>query len=534
MYLHNECDHLKKASFIKARLVIAILVILCPILCKWCAKNLQASFLNGTSSSDETSHARKDNVTSIIFIEPLSDVVRGFGSQMDFHQSYILFLIPSARLAEHSWIPKLGAMWILVVASLGSAFMNFIAPLLASISKDLATSANHLIGMFQAAIYPACYVLLSKWLQPSERSLVLPIMCACERVSYYFLDLLFDTPKNSGWFDSVYVPGVLCLVWSSVWIWYGSNELRNQKHFSIGKLFSNSSIELHDVPNHNSSTRRVHDTVSSIEGPGTAADARTAQTVPAHKWQEISWRKLRTSRSIWVMMIAILASSCNLYAIQFLSWTQATKNERSSGDIKLQSTLHHEIYFILSLLVGVGSDFMIKRRAFSFNRLKTRKLFQCVALAGQAICFVGIAWFGQNSTRFDHILTIQIVLLSLVNGGEVHLPSELSTEFPGTIYAIGEFTRKLMYVIFIIAGLMIKKFDDSYPNDFDMNKVCYPIAMISGMSSIIFFVFHQDELKGFLRDPEKPPLPLKKVYKSYKKFIISPVSTIIRYAREKR
>ena len=589
---HTERDRPKRASFIKVRLMIAILATLCPVVCYISRQNLPFAIVSMVDESEvraqDGASARADNVindrNAISGMDDddlglLNDQLRTFDlrarsrinathsqarttsspfalsqsgqmletcpepmitdesgkvtsaaktitygpkykwSQDDkayllgaFFYTYVIFQIPGARLAE-----RVGAKWILAAASLGSALLSFGAPWAASMHVHLLSVIRLLMGVFQAALYPACYVLYSKWLPPAERSQGLPILCVGAYVGSIVASALtgyFSEQAQFGWEYSFYVPGLLCLIWSLVWIWYGSNEPRDHKYISIEELHS---IELRmELSSQDSMAARHrathHSSTISIEGMEAAqqqqhntCDLKGSTTSLK---RDISWYKLFKSQSIWALMAAFFASNWSFTIVLLLIPTYLNNILRVSPmENGIINSIIYVIYCISTPLVGTGSTMMVETRACGFSRLGIRKLFQGVALFGQALCFLAIAWIGCDRTFVFVVLYIQIVFFSLVNGGEVQLPSELSVDFSGTIYAIGNCVGSSTG--FIVPLVFSQIVTEPYSRA-QWNLYFYVTAAVTALGGIIFLIFGQNKMQDFSKDLSDSQLDLSK------------------------
>lgn len=540
--LHMERDRPKKAAFIKVRFVIAVLATLCPVVCYISRQNLPFAIVSmveeageqrpagqlanstlpmeahnergRTSSANNGSHssaisngrAKMDGLAAVAAAvansadtgdnnkcpEPASlgqesgaGTTRGFGPKYEwstddkgillgaFFYSYVLFQIPGARLAE-----RIGAKWILVAATLGSALFSFVSPWAAAVHVHLLSLIRLLMGVCQAALYPTCYVLYAKWLPPAERSQALPILCVGAYVGSIVASSLtgyFSEQASLGWEYSFYLPGVLCALWTLAWILLAANEPRDHPTISIEELLY---IE------------------SKLEVQRQSVGAESADATIRRP--EISWRKLFASRSIWAMMVAFFASNWSFTIVLLLIPTYLSKilhvTPLNSGII---NSIIYVLYCISSPLVGTGSTMMVETRTCGLSRLNIRKLFQGVALFGQAICFVILPLLGCEQRYVFGLLFVQIVFFSFANGGEVQLPTELSVDFAGTIYAIGNCVGSSTGFIVPYVFSQIVREEASREQ---WEAYFYLAAAISALGGLIFIIIGANHLQDFSKD----------------------------------
>lgn len=140
---------------------------------------------------------------------------------------------------------------------------------------------------------------------------------------------------------------------------------------------------------------------------------------------------------------------------------------------------------------------MVETRAFGLSRLNLRKVFQGTALFGQAICFVALPLLGCQQTYVFALLYVQIILFSFVNGGEVQLPTELSVDFAGTIYAIGNCVGSSTGFIVPMVFSQIVRNED---NRAEWDMYFYIAAVISALGGLMFVIFGENHQQDFSHD----------------------------------
>jgi MFS family permease len=138
-----------------------------------------------------------------------------------FFYGYILFQIPGARMAE-----LVGARWILMVSTAGSALISLVFPLSTQLdSVHLLMVLRFVMGLCQSAFFPAAYVFFCRWLPEAERSVLLPIMFIGSNmgsISTYIMSSYLIS-SSYGWPSVFYVSGMICLFVTLLWCVFGSN-----------------------------------------------------------------------------------------------------------------------------------------------------------------------------------------------------------------------------------------------------------------------------------------------------------------------
>lgn len=500
-------DRPKKASCFRVRHTIAILATFCPIVCYISRQNLSMAIVSMVDDVRPTAapafnHSTKDPLLELdksyeqsgVTTVPLEDTscpieqtrdenghsmqrdIKSYGPKYKWESSdkslifsaffwtYVMCQIPAARLAE-----RFGAKWILATAAIGSSLLSFASPWAASLHVYALALVRALMGVCQTALYPACFVLYAKWLPPVERSLAIPILCVGAYVGSIIASSLtgyFSEQERFGWEYAFYTPGVLCAIWFVLWFWLGANEPKEHQSISL---------------------EEIHYIESRMVKSGTSGSRK-----------EISWWKLFSSRSIWAMIAAFFASnwSFNVVLLLLPSYLNDILHIPPFKNGLINSIIYG-LFCIASPIVGSGSTMMVETRAFGLSRLNIRKLFQGTALFGQVLCFAALPLIGCDQTWVLAFLFLQIILFSFTNGGEVHIPTELSVDFSGTIYAIGNCVGSSTGVIAPILHSFIVTNPHSHAQ---WDTFFYLAAFICATGGLIFSFFGRNQLQDFSKD----------------------------------
>jgi len=485
----------KKASFIKVRFLIAIMATLCPIVCYISRQNLSLAMVamiedsssiqpkNNSISNSSTLDQEDFNTCPAPTImgldgkEELAPKAESYGPKYgwdssersfifeSFFWTYVVFQIPGARVAE-----IVGAKWILAIAGVGSSILSLIAPSVASLGPYAFALTRALMGICQTALYPACYVLYSHWFPPTERSQLLPALGAGAYIGSIITSTAtgyFSEQESLGWEYAFYMPSVICAIWSIIWILIGASKPREHAFISLEEI---SSIEFR---------------------------MELSQTCTGLK-KSPSWRKIATSQHIWTFATAFLASSWS-FSIVLLLLPSYLNYVLHISPLKngLINSVIYILFCISSPIVGAVSTLMIETRPFGLTRLQTRKLFECTALFSQAVGFVLLPLIGCDQILVLGVLYTMIVLYSGINGGEVQLPSELSLDFTGTIYAIGNCVGSSTgFIVPRVHSLIVSNLSDID----QWNIYFYFAAAVTFIGGAIFLIFGKNDLQDFSKD----------------------------------
>lgn len=381
-----------------------------------------------------------------------------------FFFPYVICQIPGARLAE-----RIGPYWVLMFATTGSSVMSLLSPLAAPMPYMFAL-VRILMGISQATLYPALYVLYMKWLPPSDRSRQLPLL----GVGAYLGSIIassstgwFTASKSFGWEYAFYMPGSVCLIWSILWLFLGSSEPKHHRFISYEEV---DYIESH-------------------------IEAKRSDLDPS---RSISWPKVLRSQHVWILVVATVTSGWS-FCIVLLLLPTYLNNILHVPPVEngMINSVIYALYCICSPIVGIVSTRMIETRPFGITRLSIRKLFESVALVGQVISFIAIPMLECEKTAITLVIFMTIICFSFHNGGEVQLATEISVEFAGTIYAIGNSLGSTTG--FLVPRVKTWIVTDSYDR-WQWSLYFYFTSAISAIGGILFVLFARNDLQDYSKD----------------------------------
>lgn len=514
----HDIDRPKKASFIKVRFLIVLMGTLCPVVCYISRQNLSMAMVAMVKDPDrpiEEQHSQNHTLNNLINRtaqsfnigedvastcpsptiigldgkEEIAKKIVTYGPKYDwttsersllfetFFWTYVVCQIPAARFAE-----VVGAKWVLATATIGSSILSLITPWAASQHVYAFALIRALMGICQTALYPAGYVLYTQWLPPAERSQALPALNAGAYVGSIIASTatgFFSEQEAYGWEYAFYMPSVLCAIWSIFWILFGASEPRQHKFIS-------------------------HEEIEYIESRMEVKNGGSLQ-----QKKSLSWKKLATSPHIWAMVAAFLASNWAFTIIllllpSYLNYILMIPPFKNG----LINSVIYVLFCVSSPIIGAVSTLMVETRVFGLTRLRTRKLFESVALFGQTACFIILPLIGCDTTFVLRLLYTQIVLFSFINGGEVQLPSELSLDFAGTIYAIGNCVGSSTgFIVPRIHSLIV----EDVGNRAEWNVYFYVAAAVTFTGGLIFLIFGKNDLQDYSKDISESQIDIYKL-----------------------
>lgn len=487
----------KGRPLIPVRLIITLMTILCPIVCYMGRQNLNFTIVamvpcksnQTTTTTTSTTIFPSDSTTTTPLGPPPGvaqhanattpvagdDCPETFGPKYDWSEDacnwvmaaffyfYVVAQIPGGRLAE-----IVGPVWVLLFTTVGTAAASVVSPLAASVGSLFFIFVRFSLGIFQASLYPACYIVCTRWLPPSERRLALPIlnvsayigaMIASETTGY------FMSRPNLGWEWAFYLPSMTAALWAATWFGVASDT--PSKH----DLISQSELDYIE---------------SSMEQHASKSDSSA----------KISWLKAFCSRQVIMTVILQITSGWSFTLI--LQFIPSYLNYILKVEISENSSINTTIYLIFCIaapMVGYVSARLVNMKTtLGLRTITIRKIFQSVSIFGQAICFIWLTKVGQDQSMAKIVLYLQILAYSFVNGCECHLANEISYQYAGSIYAIGNALGSSTG--FLIPGVKSFIIQDS-TDKASWDNFFYLASGISLAGGLVFLVWGGNEPEDF-------------------------------------
>lgn len=496
-------DRRKSAPVVKTRFIIFVLATLCPVVCYISRQNLSIALVSmvedervpseesispsaSSQSNSSISKLEQDatcpypTITNQDGLEERTKTIT-YGPKYawdssdtslileSFFWSYVIFQIPAARLAE-----VMGTKWVLAFAGIGSALISFASPWACSVNVYLFSLMRLLLGVFQTALFPCFYILFAKWLPPLEREQALPIIHSGTYMGSIVASTAtgyFSEQAALGWPYAFYMPGVVCTIWSLIWVMVASSEPQSNKFISVQEL----------------------------EYIASKLEVKSDKDIERSKNPD--WIKIFSSRQVLAMNCAFIASNWAFFVRLLLlpSYLNYILHipPFTNGII---NAIIYVLNCVFSPLVGSLSTIMIRTKPFGMTILQVRKLFELIALLSQTLGFLIMPQAGCNTTFVLGILYTQIVLYSFCNGGEVQLPPEITPAFAGTVYAIGNCLGSA-------TGFMVPRMFSWIVHDIQdrqqWDSFFYLAAFVTALGGFIFLFLGGNDREDFAK-PVKP------------------------------
>lgn len=400
-----------------------------------------------------------------------------------FFYGYILFQIPGARMAE-----SVGAKWIIMAASAGSAVISLAFPLSTQLNSIyLLMVLRFVMGLCQSAFFPAAYVIFCRWLPERERSVLLPIMFIGSNmgsISTYIMSSYLIS-SSYGWPSVFYLSGLVCSIVSLFWCIFGSNKpednwfiTEKERHY-IESNVNNQSSESNSLNdedleaqeskfkeqpqidfNNNEvgeeekmindrdkkisvvslpvmqTTKADNNDLKKVNLANTVAMTRdrqgtnnlsAAKRVPRTLTPEPSWSKLLKSMPVWTLILSMYGNEWSNVVLCFELPTYL--NTALGFPIEQNGVINSFFQFsyaVASPIVSSLGAYMLDRHLWGMRKIHVRKLFQSLATFGQLACFVSVPICGANRGLIIMFMFLAIVFKACANAGDIMISGDLS------------------------------------------------------------------------------------------------------------
>lgn len=114
---------------------------------------------------------------------------------------------------------------LLAFGSLVCGLLTLVTPSAASLDWRVMLATRALQGLFQGFYYPCTHTLLSKWVHPSERGVLTTIVYSGTQAGSVVMLAVSGILASStlGWPGIFYCSGGATMLWTIVWIIFGSS-----------------------------------------------------------------------------------------------------------------------------------------------------------------------------------------------------------------------------------------------------------------------------------------------------------------------
>lgn len=358
---------------------------------------------------------------------------------------HIMLQVVGGRLSE-----IYGSQVIMSLSACLIALCCLSAPFLASAHFYLLFGDLFVLGMLGSFMTPSLITLISNWLTPGEKSLMMSFYLVSSRLGYALSSLLCGLLIDAqlSWRYLFYSAGWVGLVFGIVFFICSRN--RPQEHPLIGQP------ELDYLASKNKLVRealarrklaQVQETEMQPVGRNGATKlnqgnetkrAAADKQQPAATRPPAPWLAILTNLPVWAFIIT-------KFCVKLMGDTVQTElpvylkrvmhmPSKYNGYI---NSANYVIFCISCMAVGTLAKWANKQRPFGCTKTTVRKVFQCTASFGVSLVLLGVSLSVCHETVTLVLFMTMFFLTTFSTGGEAQIPLDLSERYAGTIHAIG-------------------------------------------------------------------------------------------------
>uniref|UniRef100_A0A1A9WGM3 Putative inorganic phosphate cotransporter n=1 Tax=Glossina brevipalpis TaxID=37001 RepID=A0A1A9WGM3_9MUSC len=370
-----------------------------------------------------------------------------------FFWGYVLAQVPASILAR-----RFGGKVVLGGATAAGALITTFHPV-AVVKGDwkLLCFLRVLVGLTQGVVYPCLHTLLAKWVPHTERGFLSAFVYSGAQFGTAILLVISGSIFNSNmrWPGIFYISGGIALLWSIIFLIFGSDSPRNSNNIS----------------------KHERNYIEALTG----ADDQQSQDMV------VPWKSIFTSIPFFALIAAHCGFTWGFYTL--LTEVPTYLSSVLNLDIKsnaLLSALPYFVMWILCLTLSPIADLLINHRIISVT--VSRKLFNSIGQWTPMACLIALGYINQNA------ITLSIVLLTIGIGfnaasfcGYLVNHMDLSPNFAGTLMGVTNGISNLLSIFApLVAGSIIQNNEED-PEEW--RKVFLITATFYFLCNLIFVVF---------------------------------------------
>ena len=344
-----------------------------------------------------------------------SDTTKGLVLS-SFFVGYMLTQAPSGWLTN-----RIGGKIVLGAAVLWWSVFTLLTPMAALISLPVLILTRILMGVGEAAMFPAAYGVLGNWIPEKERSRSIGFMVGGIPLGTLFaLSTTGWIVERFGWPWAFYSFGLLGIIWTIAWYFRSTDRpadypgISEQEKSLLSDLVSNDESE-----------------------------------------KQIPWRTLLTHRAVIVMFINHFSSNWGLYLL--LAWLPSYFRDAqglSLSSAGIYSAAPWLTMFVMANLSGWVAD-AIKVRGFSLTFV--RKVMQCTGLFGSALFFL-VAQYADTPLHALALMCGALGFIALTWAGWAPNPIDIAPRYADILMGISNTFATIPGIIGVaLAGWLVEQ-----------------------------------------------------------------------------
>lgn len=366
-----------------------------------------------------------------------------------YAMGHMLLQVAGGRLSE-----IYGSQFIMSLSACLMAVCCLSAPFLASTHFYLLFADLFVLGILGSFMTPSLITLISNWLTPGEKSLMMSFYLVSSRLGYALSSLLCGLliDAHLSWRYLFYSAGWVSLAFGNVFFLCSRN--RPHEHPLMGQaeldyLASKNKLVREAIARQQQLASKLEETemqpvavVANGSGQSTTKPANNEQQQQQHSKPAgrpaAPWGAILTNAPVWAFIVT-------KFCVKLMGDTVQTElpvylkrvmhmESRYNGYI---NSANYVIFCVSCVAVGTLAKWANKQRPFGWSKTTVRKIFQSTASFGVSLVLLGVSFSVCDEYTTLGLFMTMFFLTTFSTGGEAQIPLDLSERYAGTIHALG-------------------------------------------------------------------------------------------------
>ncbi|XP_026734517.1 putative inorganic phosphate cotransporter [Trichoplusia ni] len=382
-----------------------------------------------------------------------------------FFWGYIVLQIPAGWIAG-----RFGGKYLMLISMATTGVINLVLPIAAIKGDYVAVCACRiLMGVSQGLLYPSLHGVLGHWVPVSERSRLGTFVYAGAQLGT-IIELLSSgalAASSWGWPSVFYVAGVVCILWSILWMVFGASSPGSSTWISKEER------------------NYIESNASSISEIG-------------HGKMPTPWKGILTSLPFWAILLAHCGQNLGFWTLltELPSYMKYVLDVNIKENGKLSALPYVAMYF-LSFLFSWLADFLVNKNVISL--VTSRRIFNSIAHWGPAVALLGLSYLPPGN------LSLAVILLTITVGlngahyvGFMLSHIDLSPNHASTMMG---FTNGIGAIFSILAPLSVSFVVTDQTQASDWRKVFFMSVAFYFLTNLFYLLFISADVQKW-NDPK--------------------------------
>ena len=393
-----------------------------------------------------------------------------------FFYTYFFLQVPAGYV-----VSRLGSRTPIVISCIVTGVVSIAGPFVADVSVEAFIGLRIAMGVVQAIVMPACFVIICAWVPVRERSTAMAVQMAGMSIATTTMSFASGYLVNAyTWRAMFYLPGIISAVVAVFLCLF----LRNTPEEHC--LVTPAELDLIRAGLGKKEMTPILDENGNPIEEVTRNEAIVKDPIP--------WIAILTNKSVLVVLFYRFARGClsSLLTSEMPTYLVTVLN-MDIVSMGIFGAFHSICTLVVSITGAKISEVMIERNYCS--RTNARKMFSLCNGLLDAICIMLIPAFRCNLTAVLIVYTASAVMGGFSGAAEGPIVAEMTTKFHGMIFAISNMVGTLPgFIAPMVTGYVLKNVKNQW-QAWDM--LFYSCGALVILGNILYVIFVSAKRQSF-------------------------------------